>query len=50
MTHLPEQTRTEYWVNFKVFGMLILTLLFAFGQMAFLYKYLKTDEAEDGGN
>jgi intracellular septation protein len=50
MTHLPEQTRTEYWVNFKVFGMLILTLLFAFVQMAFIYKHLRTDEAENGGS
>ncbi len=41
---LDEATRTEHWVNFKVFGLMGLTLLFSFGQIFFISKYIKTDE------
>jgi len=35
---------TETWVNFKLFGSLILTLLFVVGQGLVLAKHLPTDE------
>ncbi len=35
------------WVNFKMFGMLGLTLLFAFGQAAYLSRYMT--EVKEGG-
>lgn len=35
----------ETWVNFKLFGMLGLTLLFIILQSIFLYKYIKQEEA-----
>jgi len=34
----------ETWVNFKVFGLTGLTLVFAFGCIAFLYRYLPVDD------
>ncbi|MXZ80022.1 MAG: septation protein A [Gammaproteobacteria bacterium] len=37
------EIRTEVWVNFKVFWMFGLTLVFAVGQFFFLYRYLKDD-------
>jgi intracellular septation protein len=37
---LPDEVRREIWVNFKVFWMLGLTLLFSVGQMFFIAKYL----------
>jgi intracellular septation protein len=38
--HLDEQTRLEHWVDFKVFGMMGLTLLFVIIQSVFLAKYM----------
>lgn len=35
------QTRTEVWVNFKVFWLFGLTMAFAVGQFFYLYRYLK---------
>ena len=37
---LPEEVRRETWVNFKVFWMLGLTLLFSIAQMFFIAKYI----------
>lgn len=34
----------EYWVDFKVFGSLGLTIVFLIGQTIFLAKYLNTDK------
>lgn len=35
------ETRTEVWVNFRVFWLFGLTLLFAVGQFFYLYRFLK---------
>lgn len=37
---LPVEVRRETWVNFKVFWMLGLTLLFSVGQMFFIARYI----------
>lgn len=37
---------TEFWVNFKMFGMLGLLLLFAIGQSFFLAKYINDPEEQ----
>jgi intracellular septation protein len=42
---LDEQTRRSIWVNFKVFGLLGLTLVFALGQALFLAKHLQDKPA-----
>ena len=41
---------TDTWVNFKLFGMLGLTLVFVFGQALYLARHIKTDteSAESG--
>lgn len=38
------ETRTEFWVNFKVFGMTGLTILFLIFQIPFLAKYFAISE------
>ncbi len=38
----------EIWVNFKVFGLLILTFVFAIGSIMSIYKYIPQDEEESG--
>ena len=38
------------WIQFKVFGNLILTLLFVIGQMPLLAKYIETGEEETEGD
>ncbi len=38
------ETRTATWVNFKVFGLLGLTLVFAIGQMVFISKHIEMKE------
>ena len=42
----------ETWVNFKLFGMMGLTLVFVFAQAFYLGRYMETDaeDAEDGEN
>lgn len=39
---------TNTWVNFKLFGMMGLTLAFAFGQAAYLYRYTKQNDPNEG--
>lgn len=46
-TDLDPDVQRAHWVNFKVFGTLILTLLFMFIVMAFVSKYIKTEEQEE---
>jgi len=41
---LDEPTRTDMWVNFKVFGLMGLTLVFTIIQMALIAKHIKIDE------
>jgi len=38
------EARTQFWVNFKVFGLTGLTLAFALAQMVFLVRHVKSDE------
>ena len=45
--NLPEQERTDFWVNFKVFGLMGLTLAFAIAQMLLVAKHLQTDDEKD---
>ena len=49
-THLDEATRTDFWVNFKVFGLLGLTLAFSIIQMLIVARYISTEppESSDG--
>ncbi|MCY4274851.1 MAG: septation protein IspZ, partial [Gammaproteobacteria bacterium] len=35
------QTRTEFWVNFRVFWLFGLTVVFSVGQFFYLLRYLK---------
>ncbi len=37
----------EAWVNFKLFGMMGLTLVFVFGQAFYLSRYMETDEESE---
>jgi intracellular septation protein len=38
---------TDMWVNFKVFGIMPLTVLFSLAQMPLIARYRPDDEAED---
>jgi intracellular septation protein len=38
---------TETWVNFKLFGLMGLMVLFGLGQALYLARYMKTEEAPD---
>ena len=44
--HLDEQLRTDFWVNFKVFGLLGLTLAFSIIQMMLVARYITTKPPE----
>ena len=44
---LDPQARTDLWVNFKVFGLMGLTLIFAIVQMLFIAKHIVTCEKDD---
>ncbi|MBL1242707.1 MAG: septation protein IspZ, partial [OCS116 cluster bacterium] len=37
---------TDAWVDFKVFGIMPLTIVFSMGSMAFINKHLIEDEDE----
>lgn len=41
------EIRTTTWVNFKVFGLLGLTLVFTIGQLFFLSKHIDIKDSED---
>lgn len=43
---LDPDTQREHWVNFKVFGTLILTFGFVFVLMLFVSKHFKSEETE----
>ena len=45
-THLDEAARTDFWVNFKVFGLLGLTLAFSIIQMMIVARYISTEPAD----
>lgn len=42
-------TYTQYWVDFKVFGSLGMTLVFLIGQMFYLSRYLPGDDENKSG-
>ena len=44
---LDPDVQREHWVNFKVFGTLLLTLLFMFAVMAVVSRHIKTDQQEE---
>ncbi|HEY0962647.1 MAG TPA: inner membrane-spanning protein YciB [Pseudomonadales bacterium] len=39
----------EYWVDFKVFGSLAILIVATIAQIAYIYPYLNSDEAEAAG-
>jgi len=43
---LPAQVREDIWVNFKLFGMMGLTLAFIVAQGFYLARHLKTEEQQ----
>jgi len=43
-THLDDQIRTDFWVNFKVFGLLGLTLTFSVVQMLLVARYIVSED------
>ena len=43
---LDEETRRNIWVDFKVFGLFGLTLIFAIGQAVFMAKHVQDKPAE----
>ncbi len=45
-SEITEQARTDLWVNFKVFGLMILTLAFAIIQALIIAKYIQPEEKE----
>lgn len=44
----PEEVRTETWVDFKVFWMFGLTMIFAVIQMLFIVKHIEAADKSDG--
>jgi intracellular septation protein len=44
---LDEQTRTDIWVNFKVFWMMGLTLVFAVGQSLLIARHIDDPQPDD---
>ena len=49
-TELDPQLRTDLWVNFKVFGLMGLTLAFAVIQMMLVARYIVTDNSNGDGD
>lgn len=47
---LPEQTRMDYWVNFKLFGLMGLTIVFVILQAIYLAKYIQDEEEDNVDN
>ena len=44
---LTEEQRLDVWVKLKAIGSPVLTLIFTFGQMFFIYKHIQPKENED---
>ena len=49
-TEFDPQLRTDLWVNFKVFGLMGLTLVFAVIQMMLVARYIVTDNTNGDGD
>ena len=45
-THLDDQIRTDFWVNFKVFGLLGLTLAFSIIQMLLISRHIVSKDSK----
>ena len=43
-TDLDAETRMNFWVSFKVFGLMGLTIVFAIGQAVYLSRHMQTGE------
>jgi intracellular septation protein len=43
---LDEQVRTDFWVNFKVFGLMGLTLAFTVVQMLLIARHIVTPDED----
>ncbi len=43
--YIADNYPLDTWINFKVFGLTVLTFVFAIGSVASLYKYLPKEEA-----
>jgi len=39
---------TDTWVNFKLFGLMGLTVVFIIGQSLYMAKYIEPDDSSDG--
>jgi len=46
-TELDEKTRMDFWVDFKLFGLMGITLVFVIAQALYLSKYMEVPEDED---
>ena len=44
---MDEKTRMDFWVNFKLFGLMGLTFVFVIAQGIYLARYLSDDQKED---
>ena len=45
---LDPDVQREHWVNFKVFGTLILTFVFIMVVMLFVYRHIEEDQIKPG--
>ena len=48
-TDLDEKTRMDFWVDFKLFGLMGLTLVFVIAQAFYLTRYIEEDTSTDKG-
>ena len=48
-TDLDEKTRMDFWVDFKLFGLMGLTLVFVIAQAFYLTRYIQEDTSPDKG-
>ncbi len=45
-TDLDEKTRMDFWVDFKLFGLMGMTLIFVIGQAVYLSRHMQDDNNE----
>jgi len=46
-TDLDEKTRMDFWVDFKLFGLMGMTLVFVIAQAFYLTKYIQEDDSNN---
>ncbi len=49
-TELDAKTRMDFWVDFKLFGLMGMTLVFVVAQAFYLSRYMETDNDQDLSN